>query len=129
MTVTMWAEDQAAVIAEIVESLLVYSHELTDDLGEITRMTGTGCRLNWCRSIATSGNVSTSLDLREGGKVLVQTLKEGEKIYLESDDMRMEVHVLSVGVKTVKLGIKQISGERVEIVRSEIVEVDMEANT
>jgi sRNA-binding carbon storage regulator CsrA len=67
--------------------------------------------------------------LREGGKVLVQTLKEGEKIYLESDDMRMEVHVLSVGVKTVKLGIKQISGERVEIVRSEIVEVDMEANT
>jgi hypothetical protein len=37
MTVTMWAEDQFAVIAEIVESLLVYSHELTDDLGEITR--------------------------------------------------------------------------------------------
>jgi sRNA-binding carbon storage regulator CsrA len=61
--------------------------------------------------------------------MLVQTLREGEKIYLESDDMRMEVHVLSVGVKTVKLGIKQISGERVEVVRSEIVEVDMEANT
>lgn len=37
MTVTMWAEDQATVIAEIVESLLLYSHELTDDLGEITR--------------------------------------------------------------------------------------------
>jgi sRNA-binding carbon storage regulator CsrA len=61
--------------------------------------------------------------------MLVQTLKEGEKIYLESDDMRMEIHVLSVGSKTVKLGIKQISGERVEIVRSEIVEVDLEANT
>jgi sRNA-binding carbon storage regulator CsrA len=61
--------------------------------------------------------------------MLVQTLKEGEKIYLESDEMRMEIHVLSVGVKTVKLGIKQISGERVEVVRSEIVEVDMEANT
>jgi hypothetical protein len=33
----MWAEDQFAVVAEFVESLLVYSHELTDDLGEITR--------------------------------------------------------------------------------------------
>jgi len=61
--------------------------------------------------------------------MLVQTLKEGEKIYLESDDMRMEIHVLNVGVKTVKLGIKQISGERVEVVRSEIVELDQEANT
>ena len=61
--------------------------------------------------------------------MLVQTLKEGEKIYLESDGMRMEIHVLAVGSKTVKLGIKQISGERVEVVRSEIVELDMEANT
>lgn len=61
--------------------------------------------------------------------MLVQTLKEGEKIYLESDEMRMEIHVLSVGSKTVKLGIKQISGERVEVVRTEIIEVDMEANT
>ncbi len=61
--------------------------------------------------------------------MLVQTLKEGEKIYLESEGIRIEVHVLSVGAKTVKLGIKQISGERVEVVRSEIVEVDMEAST
>jgi hypothetical protein len=37
MTVTMWAEDQFAVIAEIVESLLVYSHELNESVGEITR--------------------------------------------------------------------------------------------
>ncbi len=37
MSVTMPADIQAAVIAEIVESLLVYSHELTDDLGAITR--------------------------------------------------------------------------------------------
>jgi hypothetical protein len=37
MSTTMWAEDQAAVIAEIVESLLVYSHELNEGIGEITR--------------------------------------------------------------------------------------------
>jgi sRNA-binding carbon storage regulator CsrA len=61
--------------------------------------------------------------------MLVQTLKEGEKIYLESEGIRIEVHVLKVGAKNVKLGIKQISGERVEVVRSEIVELDMEANT
>lgn len=61
--------------------------------------------------------------------MLVQTLKEGEKIYLESDAMRFELHVLEISQNKVKLGIKQISGERVEIVRSEIVEVDMEANT
>ena len=61
--------------------------------------------------------------------MLIQELKEGGVIYLESDDMRMEIHVLSVGAKQVKLGIRQISGERVEVVRSEIVEVDMEENT
>jgi hypothetical protein len=37
--------------------------------------------------------------------------------------------VLTIGQRNVKLGIKQISGERVEVVRSEIVEVDLEANT
>jgi hypothetical protein len=33
----MWAEDQFAVIAEIVEALLVYSHELNEGIGAITR--------------------------------------------------------------------------------------------
>lgn len=37
MTVTMPAEDQSAVVAEIVESLLAYSHELNEGIGEITR--------------------------------------------------------------------------------------------
>jgi hypothetical protein len=37
MSVTMPAEIQAAVVAEIVESLLVYSHELHEGIGEITR--------------------------------------------------------------------------------------------
>jgi hypothetical protein len=37
MSVTMPADIQAAVVAEIVESLLVYSHELNEGIGEITR--------------------------------------------------------------------------------------------
>ena len=37
MSVTMPADIQAAVVAEIVESLLVYSDELNEGIGEITR--------------------------------------------------------------------------------------------